>query len=436
MLQFVLIFQKIVIKEDVRSLILFIFLFIQTKSKFHSTPRRNIQSPFRAKNEWKNNENEEDEITFYFPDDISSELIDFLNASVFGKKASIIYNEIKLLEIYKQIVEKFLDINLPMTPFEETLNDKELHIVLQNLCWLMIYDMTPKKFISHDLLMIHRSVNEKFSMHFAQIDKRIKNSTIILSGKFMELWSTVISASFISFLLSVFPNSILADNVSFVVQIENYVSKILVGCPPQNMKVFHKSVFGLIIKEVLDIFPKFITINEPEAQSTVSFDNFRTPTSKKIIRNSTEKKAAQICGPQNSKQTPRKCSSYDKSGIPIAQAYEVYKKVDNIIDEYKVERQRQLFDICAQEELYIEAKEVPPITPLGITFEDFPKPHLPPDYYNPRNPRRRKEKHVRRVRKPKNGVKRRYRIIPEPEETMATIAKAHEYLTENPVYLV
>lgn len=368
------------------------------------------------------------------PNEISLKLINFLSTSVVGKKATIIYSGVNLLDIYKQIADKFLDINLPMKPFEETLNDKELHIVLQNLCWLLIYDMTRKKLISHDLKMIHRSVKEKFSMHFSQIDKKIRNCTIIFSAKFMGLWSIVNSAAIISFFLSIFPDSSLANNIPFVVQIENYISKTLVGNYPENRKEFHKSVFGLIIKEIIDFFPKFITINEPASPSRLSTDSFHTPTSrKKTMKNSSDKK---IYIPQNNKPIQKKCPSHEKSGFPIAQAYEIYKKVDTIMNDYKIERQRQLFDICAQEELYIEAKEVPPITPLGITFEDFPKPHLPPDYYNPDNPRIIREKRPKSVRKPKNVVKRRYRVIPEPEETMATIAKAHEYLTENPVYLL
>ena len=322
-----------------------------------------------------------------------------------------------------------------MKPFEDTLNDKELHNVLQNLCWLLIYDMIPEKFKTHEIKLIHRSVKVNFKMHFSQIDKKINNSTIIFSGKFMGLWSAVNSAAIISFLLLMFPNSMLSDNVQFVRQIENYISKILIGIPPENAKNFHKTVFGLISKDVLNDFPKFITINEPETPNTLTMSSFRTPNKKKTISKTPDKKTPQIHIPQNNKLTPRRCPPHDKSGLPIANAYEIYKKVDNIITNYKVDRMRALFDICAQEELYVESKEVPPITPLGITFEDFPMPHLPPDYYDPNKPRRKKIKKVRSIKKLKNGEKRRYRVIPEPEETMETIAKAHEYLTNNPVYL-
>lgn len=360
-------------------------------------------------------------------------MIDFLQSCKVGKRILIIYNEIKLIDIYDPVVEKFLDINTPMIPFESALNDKELHIVLQDLCWLLLYDMIPKEFISEELKDIHRSTKENFSMNFAQLDKKIINSTILFSGKFMELWSIIINACFFSFLLTAFPESVFSDNVPFVIQVEKYINTVLTGIPPQNMREFHKSVLGLVSNEVRYEFPTFITITEPEPQNCIKIKKKRPP-SKNLIRN-TDKKGAQIRVPQNNKPIPKRYSTHDKSGMPIARAHEVFKKCEGIINDYKIDRTRQLYDICAQEELYMESKEVPPITPLGITFEDFPKPHFPADYYNPNLSRKENERRCRCIRRPKNAPKRRYRVIPEPEETMETIARAHEYLTDNPVYL-
>lgn len=360
-------------------------------------------------------------------------MINFLIKTKEKRRILIIYEGVNIIDIYGPVVDKFLDINTPMKPFETDLNDKLLHIVIQDLCWLLIYDMIPEELISEDLKLHHRSTNENFSMYFAQLNKKIINSKNVFSAKFMELWSYVVCATILSFLLSIFPNSALSNNIEFVTQVEKYINTVMIGISPQNMKEYHKSVLGLIKKEVRNEFPTYIEIKEPEVDSE---NEILQSNTKNLLQKTSETKGPIICVPKNKKILPRRWTSHDRSGLPIAQSAEVFKKTDSIFSKYNVDRERPLLEICSQEEFYVESQEVPPITPLGITFEDFPKPHLPPDYYNPRDPRVRPVKRVRTFITPKGAPKRRYRIIPEPEETIGKIETMHQYLTDNQIFMI
>lgn len=371
-----------------------------------------------------------DYITYYYPSNLSEVMNDLLISSKKRGRISFVYEKLNLIEIYRPIVEKFLDINTPMRPFETELNDKQLHITLQGLFWLLNYDMISEDDRSESVKDEYRSSNENFSMYFAQIYKKILNSKNVFSAKFMGLWSIVACSTIFSFLLELFQSSEISNNIEFVIQIEKYINTVIIGIPPENMKEFHKSVLGLVKKEIRKDFPTYIIVNEPENE-TINFN------SKSLLSTKSEnKEKKKICKPTSSNKVarPRRPARHDRSGLPIAQSAEVFKKTDVIADDYNVERTKQLFQICAQEEFYVESKEVPPITPLGITFEDFPKPHLPLDYYNPRDPRRRVIKRVKTFRTSKNAPKRRYRIIPEPDETIGKIRQINDYLLEHQIF--
>ncbi|OHT15097.1 hypothetical protein TRFO_14448 [Tritrichomonas foetus] len=380
---------------------------------------------------------------FTFSNEISTDLLKYLFSSYNGKDINMEMGEANLTEIYAPIVEKFLRINPPLAPFEVILFRDEIISMLQYICWIVTYDLLSPELISHETDQLRRTIYDDLSINFSQLQKRLMNSTLTLSARFLELWCEVVCAAIFTLFMSVFQETPLYRNAAFFTRYENDIRTILVGFSSPNLREFHKSILNLIPNEYKICVPKLITIGgedyskefttmltfEPQIEKSWKARKstlFQTSSTTGLMQNAMKLKGANITTPRKSRSIRR--GNAERSGVQIAKAQEVLKNTKKIIKNYKIDRHTIIRDLCAQEELYFEINEPPPQTPLGVTFEDMPPPRIPQDSFYQRSPRN--NRNVKKV-KPTELRRHRYRVIPEPEETMRMIASAHEYLAAN-----
>lgn len=465
---------------------------------------------------------------FTFSPEQSTELIQFLNDSVkifdksnlnlrvrivFTKNDESSKNEkFKLPEIYLPIVDKFLNINPPLTPFTDLLKSAELITMLQFITWVILFDIIDNSFYTEILEDKRRMIYDRLSIDFSQLQMKLSNSTLSLSGRFIDLWCSVVCALLFSLILNLYEDSQLYRNSSFCLRIENDVRMLLIGFASPNVKDFHKSILSLMSNELKLAVPTIVTVggedyNPSDFTNTLKYepqiveawnqrDNpmFQASSTTGLVQNAMKLKGAQVATPAGKIGRPIKRGNVEKSGMPIAKAKIVLLNTEKIVNSYQKDRSSMVNDLCATEESYTEIPNVPPITKLGISFENFGKnkddvyfsPH-PPDLIDKKAPRpttasgdddhkiqknenefflninekpklmmkrpltvcvsRRSEKskstnasyqlkkipQSTRERQP-GSTRFKYRKVPDIPEVISTVSNINDYLAANPVF--
>lgn len=306
-------------------------------------------------------------------------------------------------------------------------------------CWILLYNLISPDLRTDNLDDIFRQLTEKLAISFSQLHKRIINSKITLASKFVDFWCSIVIAALFALIFSVFKDSILHKNIPFVKKLENDIVHMYSGAESNFLKSLHQNILTLIPETFQPLLPTSLTNNNLSSIKSSYSRNLSRPSSVRKPQNLIQRPISLKVPPVHSKLIPIHMPQYakkerigrgDNSGVPISKAEELGKKNEQTMNDYKVTRAKMIHKLCEQEELYYELDDVAPEIELGITFEDFPNPHLPVERTYARSPRLQNY-----VRKDKNVKRHKYRVIPEPEETMAIIANAHEYLTANPVFV-
>ncbi|KAK8893733.1 hypothetical protein M9Y10_022162 [Tritrichomonas musculus] len=367
---------------------------------------------------------------FTFSPDQSTELIQFLNDSVkifdrsnLNLRVRLIFTskqvnandqnennqndekekkdvKIKLIDIYLPIVNKFLNINPPLAPFTELLKSKELITMLQFVTWVVIFDIIDKSYKTEALEDTRRMIYDRLSIDFSQLQLKLTNSTLSLSGRFIDLWSSVVCATIFTLILTPYEDSQLYRNSSFALRIENDVRMLLIGFASPNVRDFHKSILGLMPSELKIAVPTIVTVGgedynptdftnalkyEPQIVEAWNQRNnalFQGSSTTGLMKNAMKLKGAQITLPTGKIGRSVKRGNVEKSGMPIAKAKIVLLNADKITSTYKEDSNNIVNDICATEETYTAVPSTPPLTQLGVSFEGFGKkgwgsPQLP-----------------------------------------------------------
>lgn len=299
--------------------------------------------------------------------------------------------KIKLTDIYFPIVDKFLNINPPLAPFTEFLKSKELISMLQFITWVILFDIIDKSYKTEALEDTRRIIYNRLSIDFSQLQKKLSNSTLSLSGRFIDLWCSVVCASIFSLVLTPYENTQLYRNSSFSLRIENDVRMLLIGFASPNVKDFHKSILGLMSNELKLAVPTIVTVggedyNPTDFTKTLQYEPqiveawnqrdsamFQVSSTTGLMQNAMKLKGAQVTTPAGKIGRSVKKGNVEKSGMPIAKAKIVLLNTEKIVNNYQDDRVNLVNEICATEETYSEAPSVPPTTKLGISFEGFGK---------------------------------------------------------------
>lgn len=351
---------------------------------------------------------------FLFSQQHSSELIKFLHDSVtiYDKlnlklKLEIVFikenpndnsdNKYDFPHFYSQIIDKFLNLNPPFQPFTTLLYSKELLTMLQFVSWIVIYDLLDPCVCNPYMNDLRRTIYDRLSIDFSQLQMKLTNSTLSLSTNFIEHWCHIVCASIFSLILTLYEDSELYRNISFSLRIENDVRLHLVGFASPNVRDFHCSILSLMPKELKSALPTKVTVGgddynptdltnaltyEPQIQA--AWDQKDSPlllnSTTGLVQNAMKLKGTAIQSPLKPKGKTVKKGNVEKSGLPIAKAKIVLTNTERTIDRYKDDRSSIVLDICATEETYTEVPMVPPVTQLDVTFEDFGMKKNSPNY--------------------------------------------------------
>ena len=381
-------------------------------------------------------------------------------------------------------MNKFLDLNPPLAPFEEMLNGKDLNVLVQFLAWVVIVRIIDEKYYTEKINNVITDVFDKLSIEYSAFHKNITSSTITHSDQFLELWSTVVCAAILSTMMSYFnaDDDELLKNKLFVLRIENNVRDLLIGIPPKSTRYYHKNVLSVVPIDLKKKIPTIIYDEEnnysPDATLSKTLnisatfgtkvssntDDFTTSQTQKTfdtaLPNSTitklmenamtlrkAGKPANITRPVNNAKSIKK-GSVERSKVPITKARVVLQNTERLINNYTAEKNKILWDLCATEETYYQVPIDPPITQLDITFENFgkikpkpplgyykpsPPPNLTPEKVRARNERKRKLKETQHQRIP--GSQRfKYRKVPDIPEVINTVNMVTEDLLSQPMF--
>ncbi|OHT12666.1 hypothetical protein TRFO_17499 [Tritrichomonas foetus] len=403
---------------------------------------------------------------FTFSHDQSLDMIKYLQNSIKIKDKSnlivqinIKFGDTLLKELYPPIVDKFLNINPPLSPFQKLIISDEITSMLQFVTWIVLFDIIDDCYYPEGIDDVRRTIYDKLSIDFSLLQKKLNSSTLSLSDRFIELWSSVVCASIFTLVLTIYQDSELYRNTPFALRIENDVRFLLVGFASPNVKDYHRSIVSIMPNDLKIAVASIVTVGgedySTELTTALTYEpqivnawNSRkdmllmATTTTGLMENAMKLKGARIVAPNKKGRTVKK-GNVEKSGLPIAKARVVLKNTETMFKTYDTDRSKVIYDICATEETYKEVPTVPPITQLGITFENFTKaPPKPPMATSVRSPRPRpkttrapgKRNASARSTRPPGSPRFKYHKVPDVPEIISKVQEVNDYLLTNPPF--